>query len=62
MITTIFDYYVSDAQSVLIKASAKSVDKWAEDLRIYLPKGYIPPCDVYEEIEQIAINKLKESK
>ena len=62
MITTIFEYSVSDSESVLVKASAKSVDTWAEDLKIELPKGFIPPREVFVQIEKEAINNLKKEQ
>lgn len=60
MINTIFDYWVSDSECILVKASAKSLDKWAEDLRIVLPKNFIVKQQVYNDIEKHAVLKLKE--
>lgn len=62
MYNVIFDYYISDTVTVMIKASCKDVDKYATDLKIELPKGFIPTRDVSDDIEIKAIEQLRHEK
>lgn len=62
MITTVFDYYLSDDDFILVRASAKDVDKWADGLEIQLPKNMRVTDKVRAEIEALAVIKLREEK
>ena len=62
-IKTTFEYWINDTNYVLIEASAKDVDSIeAVGLKLRLPEDFKPTREVADEIEEMAISKLYETK
>lgn len=59
MISTIFDFDVSEEEFIIVKASAKKIGKWADDLVIKLPKGLVVTPAIYYDIQEKAVEELR---
>lgn len=59
VISTVFDFDISDEEFIMVKASAKKVGKWADDLTVKFPKDFNPTAEQYHEILDKAVEELR---
>lgn len=63
MFNTMFEYEVDKVTTVLVSASCDDVSTWASNLTVrYSTKDFKPPRDVADDIEKMAVAKLREEK
>ena len=62
MYNTTFEFPINMVDFVFIKASCTDVSNWASNLRISWPKDFKPTREVADQIEEMAVEKLREEK